>query len=67
LEEDALVFNLRADHDEESGDNQPIIVEKHTADHGHEGQCLSQAGGRAACGSETVPAGKASTNEAAEV
>jgi hypothetical protein len=32
--EHALVLNLRADHDEESRDDQPVIVQQHAAHHG---------------------------------
>ena len=38
LEEDALIFDLRADHDEEAGDDEPGAVEVHAADHGGQGE-----------------------------
>ena len=34
LEKDALVLDLRADHDEEAGDDEPGIVEHHATHHG---------------------------------
>ena len=62
LEEDALVFNLRADHDEEAGDDEPVVVQQHAADHGGERQHLAEAGGGAAGGREAVLAGKAAAD-----
>ena len=67
LKEDTLVFNLRADHDEKAGDDEPVIVEQHTGDHGGEGQDLAEAGGGTAGGRKAVLAGEAAADEAAHV
>ncbi len=47
LEEDALVLNLRADHDEESGDDEPVAVNQHAADHYSEREQLAESRGGA--------------------
>ena len=67
LEEDALVLNLRADHDEEAGDDEPVVLEGHAADHGEQGEALADVGGGAAGGGEAVLAGEAAADEAAAV
>ena len=63
LEEDALILDLRADHDEEAGDNEPGTVQQHAAHHGRQRQHLAQAGGGAAGGSKAVLAGKAAAEQ----
>src|ERR1700733_7441377 len=67
LEEDALVFNLRADHDEEAGDDEPGTVQQHAAEHGCEGQQLAETGSGAASGSNAVRTGKTTAEEASSI
>ena len=67
LEEDALILNLRADHDEEAGQDEPGIMEEHAAHHGGKGEHLAQAGGGAAGESEAVLAGEAAAEQTAEI
>ena len=67
LEEDALILNLRADHDEEAGDDEPGAVQQHAGHHGGQRQHLAQAGGGAAGGSDAVLAGEAAAEQAAGV
>ncbi len=38
LEEDALILDLRGDHDEEAGDDEPGSVEQHAGEHDGEGE-----------------------------
>jgi hypothetical protein len=67
LEEDTLILNLRGDHDEEAGDDEPGGMQQHTADHGCQGQKLAKAGGGAACGRESMLEGEAATKQTAEI
>lgn len=67
LEEDALVFNLGADHDEEAGDDEPWAAQVHAADHGGNGEQLTDAGGSSASGSKAVLAGKSAAQKPAGI
>ncbi len=67
LEKDALIFNLRADHDEEAGEDEPWSVQQHAAQHDGQGDHLAETGGGAAGGGESMLAGKAAADQAAEV
>ena len=63
----AKSVSMTSDHDEEAGDDEPVILQRHAADHGDERQHLADAAGGAASGSEAVLAGKAAADEAAHV
>jgi hypothetical protein len=67
LEEDALVLDLRANHDEEAGNDDPGTMQQHAGYHGDERQNLAQSGSHAACGSETVLAGKVAPEQPSAV
>ena len=67
LEEDALILDLRADHDEKAGDDEPVDVQSHAADHDGEGNDLADARGGAACGGKPMGAGEVAAQQAAEV
>ena len=67
LEEDALILDLRADHDEEAGEADPVIVEQDAGKDGDDGETLSQAGGGAAGGGHAVFAGKCVADQAAAI
>jgi hypothetical protein len=63
LKEDALVLDLRADHDEEAGDDQPGAVQQHAGHHGRQRQHLAYAAGRPGRWSETELAGIAGAKQ----
>src|ERR1035441_8089289 len=67
LEEDTLIFNLRADHDEKSSNEEPGAVEQHAGDHGGQGEQLSQAGGRTPGGRNAMLAGEAAAQKASKI
>src|SRR6185369_8511679 len=67
LEEDALVFNLCADHDEESGNDEPGAVQQHAADHGGKCEQLADACGCAAGRREAMASRKAAAKKASEI
>ena len=67
LEEDALVFDLRADHDEEAGDDEPGAVQEHAGEHGGEGEELAESAGGAAGGGDAVGAGEVAAEQASGI
>ncbi len=67
LEEDPLIFDLRADHDEEAGEDEPGILRKDAAQHGDESQRLAQAGSGAPRGSKSVRARKCIADQPAAI
>src|ERR1700739_3156010 len=67
LEEDSLVFNLRANHDEKAGNDEPVGVQGHAADHDGEGNQLADSRSGAACGREAVSMSEVAAQQAAEV
>ena len=67
LEEDSLVLNLRADHDEEAGDDEPRAVQQHAGDHGDKSDQLAKSAGSAASGRNAVLAGEAAAQQATEI
>ena len=67
LEEDALILDLRANHDEEASDDQPGAMQQHAGNHGDERQNLAQSGSHAAGGGETVLARKAAAEQPSAV
>ena len=67
LEEDALIFELCADEDEESGGGQDGVVEEESDEDGAEGEQLAEADEGAAGGSWAVGAGDGGAQEASGV
>ena len=67
LKEDALVLDLRADHDEEAGEAQPVVMQQHSADHGGQRQHLAQSGGEARGESHAVLPREAAAQQASAV
>ena len=67
LEEDALVFDLRADHDEEPGEDEPGALRNDAAEHEGESEHLAEARGGAACGSGSVGAREVVADKAAAI
>src|SRR6185312_3456214 len=67
LEEHALVFDLSADHDEETGDAEPIIPGEHTDHDGGERKRLAQTGCGAGSLCKAVRARETGANQPAEI
>jgi len=65
LEEDALILNLRADHDEEASNDEPRALQQHSANHGGEREQLANAAGGAARRREAMGSREVTAQQAA--